>query len=369
MRAAVQEGEEKTWSGASASPSADENVLLLFRAHNRLGVALAQGGELGAALSALRRARVLAEQAPLSAPLLASALVNEAVALLQTVRQQHTEEEEEQELQQRGDEALAMLERAVALREEHCGHAAPETVDVLLDRARALLLLGRSDAETSAAADEAVERLEDCTGDAEQTSHLRLAALTLQIELATRAKRAVEGRDVEELIALSEGDENVLQLVATYYASQNQTKKTLEVLDKMKQETPDLLSQKGMLLMSDNQFDKAQEVLTKALRLAEKDGLQSLSVAKPLWLLALAFQGQKKPHDAQRHLMRLMQLAKKEKDDEFEAKIARQLSIVSAMQGNPNQQLYYLKYAVRLAEPFQELKQTLEKELRSILKT
>jgi tetratricopeptide (TPR) repeat protein len=205
-------------------------------------------------------------------------------------------------------------------------------------------------------------------GDAEQLRHLTLLVWSLLVELASRLKRPVSEDGVQQLLALADGNEQTLQLVATYYASQNRSQDTIAVL-KLLPESEDVLTQMGMLHMSANENEAAQEVLTRALRLLEKEhGVQSLYLAKTLWLLGLALQGAKRPHDAQRHLLRLMALVKKENNAEFEARVSRQLAIVSAQQGLPNQHLYYLKYALRLAEPFPELKSALEQELAITLK-
>lgn len=318
---------------------------LLFLAHNRLGYAQAAQGLLEEGLASFEKCRDLAASAG-DKERLAAALVNLSSLLLQMGK---------------GEEGLELLERAVALREEVCGSFAPETIDGLIDRSRSLMVLGRPE-EAWTATEAALERLEECTGDADQVGHLKLVGLSVQVELATRLKRALNGSE-QELLAMAGENEHVLQLVATYYASQNDTKATVAVLSRM-QETDDVLTQLGMLHMAANEHEQAEKVLMKALRSCEKQhGVQSSTLAKPLWLLALALQGGRKPHDAQRQLLRLLALVKKEKNDEFEARVARQLAIVSQQQGLPNQHLYYLKYAIRLAEPFPELKTALQEEL------
>jgi tetratricopeptide (TPR) repeat protein len=265
----------------------------------------------------------------------------------------------------RAETGVGMIEQAISLREHACGRAAPETIDALLDLARSLMVTGKTE-QAAAVADDAVLRIEETSANAEQLAHLKLVGLSVQIELAARLKRVMEKSSVDELLQVGNGSESVLQLAATYYASQNMFRETIDVLKRM-EETDELLAQIGMLHMSAGDNELAEEVLVRALRSAESThGMQSMGLAKPLWLLALAQQVCKRPQDAQKQLLRLLALIKNrgdEKNNEFQARVTRQLAILSAEQGMPNQHLHYLKTALRLAEPFQELKASLEQDI------
>jgi tetratricopeptide (TPR) repeat protein len=244
----------------------------------------------------------------------------------------------------RAETGVGMIEQAISLREHACGRAAPETIDALLDLARSLMVTGKTE-QAAAVADDAVLRIEETSANAEQLAHLKLVGLSVQIELAARLKRVMEKSSVDELLQVGNGSESVLQLAATYYASQNMFRETIDVLKRM-EETDELLAQIGMLHMSAGDNELAEEVLVRALRSAESThGMQSMGLAKPLWLLALI----KNRGD--------------EKNNEFQARVTRQLAILSAEQGMPNQHLHYLKTALRLAEPFQELKASLEQDI------
>jgi tetratricopeptide (TPR) repeat protein len=317
---------------AQAVTEAAEAPDLLLQSRNRLGFALASLGQLEEAKHEFDACVRLAgdDKAQRSA-----ALVNLASLEVQLGAP---------------DRAVSLLREAVTAREAASGENAPETVDALMDLARALMVHGRLE-EANAQTASALERLEACVeAPADLRQHLRRAGLVLQVELATRLQRPAPEEVLTELLDTHASDENVLRLVATHYASRKMDRETATVLKRLP-ETDETLEQLGMLHIAGGRFSEAEEVLTRALERAEAaHGKSSEKLAKPLWLLSQSLSGNK-PHDAQRILMRLLVLLKARPDQtDFQARVARQLAAVSVRQGLPNQALYFLRSAVNLAE-------------------
>lgn len=316
---------------AQAVKEAKDAPDLELEGRNRLGVALAGLGELAAAKLEFESCVALAGDEPARR---SAALVNVAGLELRLGSPER---------------AVALLREVVATREQAAGERAPETVDALLDLARALMEQGRAE-EAAAQAETALARLgEEPLADEELQQHLRRAGLLLQVELATRLQRAVPEPALAELLQLA-SDEAALRLVATYYAARRMDSETVAVLRRM-QETEETLEQLGMLHIAGGRLAEAQGVLTRALARAEAThGKTSDKLVKPLWLLAQSLTTDK-PHDAQRVLMRILVLVKaRPEGKDFQARVARQLAAVSVRQGLPNQALYYLRSAATLAE-------------------
>ena len=239
--------------------------------------------------------------------------------------------------------ALGRVREARKIREGRMAATAPAVLDVVLDEAR---LMGMAGEENRVLVEEALEKSE-AVEEEEVAAHLKRRALGMLVESAVRGGWRLDEKRLREAEA---GDEELQRMAATYLVGQKQPGEAVLLLRKMEQ-TMEVMTQTGMLLMATNREEEAREVLEKALREAEKQlGNTSVGLAKPLWLLAQS-NAKRHPQEAQKQLLRVLELVKKQQgQEEFAARITHQLAAVSLAQGLPNQTTFYLRQALRLAE-------------------
>ena len=306
-----------------------ERLSLTTRVQNRLGYGWAAVGEAERAKAAFRRGGEAAREAG-EAEALASALVNEAAV-------------EAGEGEEGVARALGRVREARKIREGRMAATAPAVLDVVLDEARLMAMAGE---ENRGLVEEALEKSE-AVEEEEVAAHLKRRALGMLVESAVRGGWRLDEKRLREAEA---GDEELQRMAATYLVGQKQPGEAVLLLRKMEQ-TMEVMTQTGMLLMASNREEEAREVLEKALREAEKQlGNTSVGLAKPLWLLAQS-NVKRHPQEAQKQLLRVLELVKKQQgQEEFAARITHQLAAVSLAQGLPNQTTFYLRQALRLAE-------------------